>query len=141
LENLQAGKLIARSQKESGVSYAKKINKQEANIDWQQSAKKIERMIRAFNAWPIAYTYLGSRRVRIWQAQVSDTSSDKPPGTILGNSKQSIEVVTGESALKLIAIQLEGGKVIGTQDFLNAHDMSGRRFTAQAMSNDLKESV
>ena len=141
LENLQAGKLTAYPQTESDVSYAKKINKQEANIDWQQSAIEIERLIRAFNAWPVAYTYLGPKRMRIWQAQVSDTCSDKPSGAILNNNKQSIEVVTGEGVLKLTAIQLEGGKVISAHDFVNAHNISGHRFTAQAISNELRESV
>lgn len=141
LENLQIGKLTAHPQSESDVTYAKKINKQEAIINWQQSAIDIERMIRAFNNWPVAYTYLGSQRVRIWQAQVSDTYSDKPPGTILNNNNKSIAVVTGKGVLKLIAIQLEGGKVISAQDFINAHEISGHRFTDQAISNDLRSSV
>ncbi len=141
LENLQEGKLAAVSQDEIHVSYAKKITKQEANIDWQQSAIVIERKIRAFNAWPVAYTYFGQQRIRIWQAAVSDKSSDKLPGSILSNNKQSIEVVTGAGVINLIALQLAGGKIISAQDFINAHDVSGYGFTNEPVSNSLGTSA
>jgi len=141
LENLQEGKLVAVSQDENQASYAKKITKQEANINWQQSAVEIERKVRAFNAWPVAYTYFGQQRLRIWQAEVSDTSSDQSPGSILSNNKQSIEVVTGTGVVKLIALQLAGGKVISVQDFINAHDVSDCSFTEEPASNPLSASA
>ncbi len=135
LENLQAGNLIARLQDESKVSYAKKISKQETNIDWQQTATEIERKVRAYNAWPVAYTYLHQQRVRIWQAELSDKISDKVSGSILVNKKKSIEVVTGEGVLRLVSLQLAGSKIINAQDFLNAHDVDGLCFSsAPAMS-------
>ncbi len=130
LENLQEGKLVAKLQDEADANYAKKITKQETNINWQQSAIEIERKIRAFNAWPVAYTYLDQKRVRIWQAEVSDQISDKAPGSILVDDKKSIEVVTGAGVLRMITLQLEGGKAINVQDFLNAHDVSECRFNS-----------
>ena len=141
LENLQEGKLVAVSQDENQVSYAKKIAKQEANVDWLQSAVEIERKVRAFNAWPVAYTYFGQQRLRIWQAEVSGTSSDKSPGSILSADKQSIEVVAGTGVVKLIALQLAGGKVISAQDFINAHNVSKCSFTEEPMSNQLSAPV
>ncbi len=140
LENIQAEKLKPQIQDDSQASYANKITKLEANIDWQQSAIEIERIIRAYNSWPVAYTYLGQQRLRIWQAAVSNTVSDKQPGYIL-NGKQDIEVATGQGVLKLISIQLEGGKVISAQDFLNAHDVTACRFTPEPVKNSLRESA
>jgi methionyl-tRNA formyltransferase len=141
LENLQYGKLIAQPQDESQVSYAGKITKQEACIDWQQSAAEIARKIRAFNSWPVAYTYFVQQRLRIWQAEESNTNSDKLPGSVLSCDKQSIEVATGEGAIKLIALQLSGGKIISAQDFINAHDVSELCFTAKPVGNPLRASA
>lgn len=139
LENLHAGNLIATIQDSSQANYANKLTKSEANIDWSQSAKEIERKIRAFNAWPVAYTYYGKQRLRIWQAEVSDATSAQLPGYIV-NNKQTIEVATGEGVLRLISLQLAGGKIISAQDFLNAQDVSDYRFTSDPES-DLRESA
>ncbi|MDH3608425.1 MAG: methionyl-tRNA formyltransferase [Gammaproteobacteria bacterium] len=141
LENLQDGKLITQPQDESQVSHAKKITKQEACIDWHLSAVEIARKIRAFNSWPVAYTYFAQQRLRIWQAEVSNTKIDKLPGSVLSRDKQSIEVATGKGVIKLIAIQLSGGKIISAQDFINAHDVSELCFTAKPVGNQLRASA
>jgi methionyl-tRNA formyltransferase len=145
LEDLQENKFTATTQDESQANYAKKLTKQEANIDWQQSALKIERNIRAFNAWPIAYTYWKQQRIRIWEAQISTANSDLQPGSIPGSvlntDKQSIEVITGDGVLSLMAMQLAGGKVIRAQDFINAHDIDGQLFTAEPVSDDIRASI
>ena len=141
LENLQQGNLVAQSQNETQSNYAKKIDKQEANIDWQQSALEIERKVRAFNSWPVAFTYLNQQRLRIWQAQRSDSYSDKPPGVIIGNSKQNLEVATGDGVLGITTLQLAGGKVISAQDFINAHEVCGQCFTTMPSNNEIKASA
>lgn len=141
LESLQQGKYISCDQDENLVNYAKKITKQEANIDWQLSAVEVERNIRAFNSWPICYTHLGQQRLRIWQSELSDTHSDMLPGSILANDKQSLEVVTGAGVIKLVAVQLAGGKVITAQDFVNAHEVSDRCFTAEPVSHEPRASA
>ena len=141
LEKIQKGKLIALPQDETQATYAKKITKQEANINWQQSATEIERKIRAFNAWPITYTYWKEQRVRIWEAQISSTTSDKLPGSILRNNKQRIEVTTGNGVINIIAMQLAGGKIINAQDFINAHDVSGQIFTTEPTNNNIRASA
>lgn len=141
LEALQENKLTATVQDETQVSYAKKLSKQEANIDWQQSALEIERKIRAFTTWPIAYTYWKQQRIRIWKAQTSTVKSDLTPGSILRCDKQSIEVATGEGVLSLTELQLAGGKVIKALDFINAHDVSGEIFTAEPENDGLRASA
>lgn len=141
LQGLQENNLTAKKQDGAQVTYAKKLSKQEANINWQQSALEIERKIRAFNSWPIAYTYLKQQRIRIWEAQISTTNSDLQPGSILSNDKQSIEVATGDGVLKVNALQLAGGKVISVLDFINAHDVAGELFTVEPMNDDLRASA
>ena len=131
LNYLEAGKLTGNLQDESRVSYAKKITKQETNIDWHQTAKVIERKIRAFNAWPVAHTFWGQQRVRIWQAELCSEALDAPPGTILvskSNKKNTMNVVTGQGVLRITTLQLAGSKAIQAQDFLNAYDVHGDCF-------------
>jgi len=145
LEAMQENKLVALPQNEAQVSYAKKLSKQEANIDWQQSALQIEREIRAFNAWPIAYTYWKQQRIRIWEAKLCTAKCGIQPGAVPGsvfnNDKQSLCVVTGDGVLSLKALQLAGGKIISAQDFINAHDVNGQTFTASAVSSDIRASA
>lgn len=151
LESLEAGNLTAHLQDEDKVSYASKITKQETNIDWHQTAIEIERKIRAFNAWPVTYTFLNQQRIRIWQAELSEQLSDQAPGSILvnkslANKKKSIEVVTGEGLLRMVTLQLAGGKAINAQDFLNAHDVGGCCFSSvpnniSTASNSAKATV
>jgi len=145
LEGLQKNELVALPQDEAQVNYAKKLSKQEANINWQQSAQEIERKIRAFNAWPIAYTFWKQLRIRIWEAKVCSTSNDHPsdaiPGKVLSSDNQGLQVDTGDGVINLLALQLEGAKVISAKDFLNAHDVEGQIFTAVPISSDIRASA
>ncbi len=141
LENLHMGKLIPQLQDESQTSYAKKITKQETNIDWHQSATEIERKVRAFNAWPVAYTYLDQLRIRIWQVEhnneVGYETNNRAPGSVLVSEKKNIDVVTGKGVLKIITLQLAGGKVISAQDFINAHDLNNACFSPTPIDNNV----
>ena len=107
-------------QPEHGVTYAKKINKSDACIDWHISAEKIDRQIRAFNPWPIAYTKLGEDSLRVYQARAVADSVHHCPGTILSIDKQGILVATGEGSLLLEKIQFPGSKAMTVADWLNA---------------------
>ncbi len=141
LESLQKQELDVTEQDETQVSYAHKLSKQEANIDWQQSAVEIERKIRAFNAWPVAYTYLDEQRLRVWQAEICAPVENKAPGQIVTADKQGIQVATGAGTINLISVQLAGGKVIRAQDFINAHDVQGKCFSAKPTKNRVRASA
>ena len=141
LDQLQNKELHAVEQDETLVSYAKKILKQEANINWQQSASEIERKIRAFNAWPVAYSYLNDLRIRIWQAECLSGSGNDIAGRIVSSNKEGIQVVTGDGVLNLTTLQQAGGKIISAQDFVNAHDVSGQCFTSEAKNNSIRVSA
>jgi len=120
LEDLEQGKTQPKPQDNRQASYAAKLNKSDAHIDWHQDADKIERMIRAYNPWPIAYSEMDGEIVRIWQAKLREETTDKPPGTIISASKQGIAVATGKGTLSLSHIQLPGAKVLQVGDILNA---------------------
>ncbi|TAL64281.1 MAG: methionyl-tRNA formyltransferase [Legionella sp.] len=102
------------------ATYAKKINKEDARISWHEDAEKIDRQIRAYNPWPIAFTQVDDEVLRIYQAQVIDTTFTQAPGTILRLDKQGMLIATGNKALLVEKIQFPGGKSITVADWLNA---------------------
>ena len=111
-----------QAQDDSLATYAHKITKAEAAIDWRQPAHEIERRVRAFNPFPICYSVLGLERVRVWQARAATTEpSGAAIGTIIGADDNGIVVSCGEGALALEILQLEGGKPLPAKQLLTAH--------------------
>jgi methionyl-tRNA formyltransferase len=121
LQLLQENKLQPIIQDESLVTYAKKITKEEASIDWQATAVELARKVRAFNSWPVAYTRLGADTLRIWQAQALAETTSASPGTILEFSRAGLKVATGDGVLLVQMCQLPGGRAQSVADFFNAH--------------------
>ncbi|QFI39632.1 methionyl-tRNA formyltransferase [Moritella marina ATCC 15381] len=111
---------VAEVQNDEQSNYAAKLSKEEANIDWTQSAVEIERQVRAFNPWPVSYTQIAEQNVKIWQTSVSDEITDAQPGTVISATKQGIQVATGNGVLTLLNMQLAGKKAMPVQDILNA---------------------
>ncbi|EKE01043.1 MAG: hypothetical protein ACD_21C00232G0003 [uncultured bacterium] len=122
LTNIEAGRAKITVQNDAQSTYAKKITKEEGRIDWQKSALEIDCMIRAFNPWPVAYAEIDGQVVRIWQAETQNIDSKSADlGTIIQASKNGVDVATGDGVLRLIKIQLSGGKPLLIADILNAH--------------------
>lgn len=132
LDGLAEGRIEPRPQDLSKVCHAPKIDKSEALIDWRESAVQIERKVRAFNDWPVAYTFLGQDRVRIWESHCLPRDSDRVPGTVM-EARKTIQVATGAGMLGIDCLQMQGGKLLPVHDFLNAHDLDGQRFTTEAV--------
>lgn len=126
---LAQNRLVPEPQASRGVTYAKKVDKSEAVIDWSESASLIARKVRAFNDWPVAYTWLGEHRVRVWEAHVVPGDTAQAPGTVL-DARAGIEVATGDGILGVTALQLPGARCLPARDFLNAHDLQGRCFSS-----------
>jgi len=116
-------------QNEDQTCYAQKLNKSEAQIDWQKPAIEIDRTIRAFNPWPVAFTLLNEKPLRIFISQVLEKNTDKKPGTVIAENKEGIEVATGEGVLSFSHLQLPGKKAMNASDFLNGRSMLGVEFT------------
>ncbi len=124
LAQIEAGTLHAERQDESLVTYAEKLEKAEADIDWTQPARQLSLKVRGLNAWPVAQTQYQNQVLRIWRAQAIDEESDLVPGTVRCTHK-TIDVAAGAGWLRLLEVQLPGGKRIPAQAFLAAHNMDG----------------
>ena len=121
LDQLLTGTLPAAvSQSEASVSYAKKLNKAEAQIDWEDTAINLERRIRAFDPWPVAWCEISGERTRIWKAEVTGQQCIARPGDVLEQSPDGIFVATGNGVLRILELQRPGGKRIQASDYLNA---------------------
>ena len=103
------------------ATYAHKLSKAEAELNWHQSAKDLQRKVRAFNPWPVAWCELGGQRLRIWRAEVVDNAVDGKPGKVFAD-RQSIIVGTASQSLKILELQRAGGQRMTAEQFLNAHD-------------------
>jgi len=118
LADAQAGKLQPVKQPEVGITYAHKIEKAEAAVDWQQSAETIGRRVRAFNPFPAASAQLGADVIKLWRATVEDTAHNQPAGTVLSADEHGVRVACGEGVLCVTELQRAGGKRLNAADFL-----------------------
>jgi methionyl-tRNA formyltransferase len=121
LEELSRQHITPIAQDNTLATYAAKITKEEARINWHDCAQRIDRHIRAFNPWPVAFTYLNGNLFKIWEAEIANTSlSEEVAGKVIGIDHHGIEVATQRGSIYLKKIQLPGGKPISVNDFLNA---------------------
>jgi methionyl-tRNA formyltransferase len=125
LDALEQGELVPRAQDETRATYARKLEKSEALIDWCAPAQDIARKVRAFNAWPVAETRFQGRQLRIWDAVPDDATGEHTPvpGSILSAGRNGIEVACGSGKLILRKVQLPGARVISAADFANAQNL------------------
>lgn len=120
VEQYQQDSVHAEPQDESLVTYAHKLEKHESTLDWQQSAIELDRKIRGLNAWPVAQTVLNGQVLRVWNSTVVERKISAEPGSI-DCAEHHLDVVTGDGVVRLLEVQLPGGKRIAGKDFLNAH--------------------
>jgi methionyl-tRNA formyltransferase len=118
LEQLATGTRAARAQPDTGATYAPKLKKDEAAIDWAQPAVGLHRKIRAFNPYPVAMTTLRGKPLRVWDVGAVDAGSGAP-GEIVGADRHGLRVQTGAGILTLTKLQSEGGKVLAAAEFIN----------------------
>jgi methionyl-tRNA formyltransferase len=120
LSLIEKGALMPIVQDESVVTTAAKIHKDEATLDFSLPAITLERKVRGYNPWPVAETTWRGEILRIWRAKAINGDTSAPPGTII-IGQGSLDVVTGNGLLRLLELQLPGGKRISAKDFLNAY--------------------
>ncbi|BBP80375.1 methionyl-tRNA formyltransferase [Pseudomonas sp. Pc102] len=118
IAQLAAGTLVGDVQDDALATYAHKLNKDEARLDWNRPAEELERLVRAFNPWPICHSTLGGEPLKVLAAQLADGSGQ--PGQILAASKDGLTVACGSGALRLTRLQLPGGKPLNFADLFNS---------------------
>jgi methionyl-tRNA formyltransferase len=136
LEALRAGGVAELPQPAEGITYAEKIDKAEALIDWQQDAMHISRRVRAFNPWPVAETRFNGAQLRIWDAETRDAPMPQPhaprldtvPGTVLAATQEGIDVACRRGVLRILRLQLAGRKPLFAQEFIQGQRLDGARF-------------
>ncbi len=118
---LRAGmRPVPRPQPAAGVTYARKLDKAEARLDWTQPAMVLERRVRAFNPVPMAEGEIAGERVRIHAAVALPLAHGAPPGTLLFAGRGGLDIACGEGALRIRTLQRAGGRAITAADYLNA---------------------
>lgn len=136
LPRLAKGEITAEAQNETAATYAAKLSKEEAQIDWQLSATAIDRAVRGFNPWPVAWFKDGEEVIRVWQAEVvheteavieTETPRNAAAGTLVAVVKDGLIVACGEGWLKITRLQLPGKPQMQVSDLLNGNP---DRFTA-----------
>ena len=132
LARLVRGDITPQAQDNTHATYAAKLKKEEARIDWSADAELLARRLRAFNPWPVAHTMLDGQTLRLWQAAaVKGAPATQPPGTVLGADADGVRVQCGRGVLCVTQLQAEGGKTLDARAFLNGHPLpAGARLGA-----------
>ena len=133
---LEAGNARAAAQSAEGVSYAAKLEKREALIDWRQPAERIACQVRACNPWPVAETLLAGAQLRVWRAgalapmsAAADASAPAPaPGTVLGLRAARLHVACGSGVLAIDELQSAGRRRLAAAEFAHGRALAGMRF-------------
>lgn len=123
LEGLENGTLKATPQTDENTCYAKMLTKSLGDIDWNQDAESIERLIRGLNPWPSAYTCLHGKTLKLWKAEVIDQDLKIPAGQVGEVGKDKLVIQTGKGCLSVTELQLEGKKRMNLQDFLRGYSI------------------
>lgn len=115
-------------QDDARATYASKLSKEAAVVDWSRPAAEIDRMIRAFDPWPVAETCLGESKLRLWACDApTQGAAGAAPGQVLAANRSGIEVATGAGAIRITRLQLAGKRPQAAADFVNAYDLKGAR--------------
>ena len=122
---IEAGKITPIPQNEAEATHAAKLTKQLGEMDFSKSAVELERLVRGLNSWPSAYTFFRGKQLKIWEAEVVESTADaQVPGIVIGVDKQSFTVATGNGCLQILELQIEGKKRMACKDFLLGYPVS-----------------
>ncbi|HUQ08976.1 MAG TPA: methionyl-tRNA formyltransferase [Steroidobacteraceae bacterium] len=131
IDAIVAGTVRVRPQPAAGVTYAAKLEKSEAAIDWTLDASAIDRQVRAFNPWPIAETSFAGETLRVLRARIAPSAGGgAAPGTLLGLADDGLRVACGDGVVAVSELQRAGKRPVSARDFANAVRLDGLRFGA-----------
>ncbi|HSN05151.1 MAG TPA: methionyl-tRNA formyltransferase [Nitrospira sp.] len=142
IRQLKAGTITPLPQDHSLATMAPILKKEDGLIDWTMSAGQLSNRVRGLSPWPGAYTFLGGERWMIWKASRHPADNDGAPGTIIGVTKQAIQVATGEGVLEMTEVQPANSKRLTVAQFLAGHQVvAGQRFDAGPPAPDDHEAA
>lgn len=124
LADAQANKWLATPQPTEGISYAHKIEKHEAALDWHVSARLLAQRIRAFNPFPAATLQINGEVIKVWSAQVEVAHTKQSPGTVLSADERGVCIACGEGVLRITELQKAGAKRLHAAEFLRGFDIA-----------------
>jgi methionyl-tRNA formyltransferase len=120
------GSLTAEPQDDVLATYARKLTKEEAEVDWSRTSVELDRMVRAFNPWPVAQTRLQGVPLRLWESEpCPGEASTATPGTVIATGKAGIDVATGGGVLRITRLQPPGKRPMSAAELLNARKLGG----------------
>lgn len=122
IEGISKGDIVPEKQGNE-TFYAKMLDKNIANIDWNKSAEEIHNLVRGLNPWPIAYTDYKNERMKIYETEVLKEKSNKEPGTIIDVSKNGVKVSCKEDVLLIKRVQFPNGKPLTIEQYINGHEI------------------
>lgn len=122
IEGISKGDIVPEKQGNE-TFYAKMLDKNIANIDWNKSAEEIHNLVRGLNPWPIAYTDYKNERMKIYETEVLKEKSTKEPGTIIDVSKNGVKVSCKEDVLLIKRVQFPNGKPLTIEQYINGHEI------------------
>jgi len=128
LARLQRGELPQQTQPADGMTYAKKLSKEEARIDWSRPAEELARRVRAFNPAPVAWSELDGERIRFWNARAEPGPVADMPGTVLAADATGLHIACGEGRLLVTELQRPGGKALDAAQAVRGWMISGKSF-------------
>jgi len=129
LEKILSGKIQAKEQDHQQATFSKKIQKTDGRINWKESAELIDRKVKAYNPWPVAFTHFGDKYLRIWDTELSsDFKNYNHPGTVVEQSDEGLLVATGKGNLLLKEIQLAGKESMTAKKFTRGTNLKNKSF-------------
>ena len=128
LARLQRGELPQQAQPAEGMTYAKKLSKEEARIDWSRPAEELARRVRAFNPAPVAWSELAGERIRFWNARAQGGSTAAAPGTVVAADAAGLRIACGAGELLVTELQRPGGKALDAAQALRGWSVTGKTF-------------
>ena len=129
LEQILSGKIQAQEQNHDNATFSKKIQKSDGRVTWEETAESIDRKVKAYNPWPIAFTHLGEQYLRIWDTDLSlDTKNYNKPGSVIEHNEYGVLVSTGDGNLLIKKIQPAGKESMDASDFARGINLKDKIF-------------
>ena len=129
LEQILSGEIKAQEQDHDNATFSKKIQKSDGRVAWEDTAESIDRKVKAYNPWPIAFTHLGEQYLRIWDTDLSsDINNYNKPGSVIEHNKDGVLVSTGDGNLLIKKIQLAGKESMDASAFARGVNLKDKIF-------------